>query len=151
MEICMPANMYRAEKMPIYSATEGFPLGAGQRLGAFGPSKALKGKINTSVGTPILEKVGLQFAEEVDRFDVGGHYNEGDYVVYVLTDEQGNNIQFQLKTVKPAFTAMCVGNFQNEDLTYFQRFINKDASSGTYKLWMFIEAKFYTSDVEFIV
>lgn len=147
-EMMVPANMYRAEKMPLYHANEQFLPGCGQYLGSLGTSLPMRGKVDLSTAVPWPEDMLLTVEEEIDRINLGGHFNEGDFVVFVLTDKDNKSLYYQLKTIKVNFTAMCVGSFQNEDLSYFQRFINKEGlASGTYSLGVYVEDTFYTTDV----
>ncbi len=143
-EMIVPANMYRAEKMPLYHASERFQPGPGQYLGSLGPSRTMRGKLSLANAAPLPETVSLTIEEEFDRINLGGHFNEGDYVVFVLTADGGDPLYYPLKTVTVNFTAMCVGSFQNEDRSYFQRFINKDGlAPGHYRLDVFVEDTYY--------
>ncbi|MEE0510048.1 MAG: aryl-sulfate sulfotransferase [Peptococcaceae bacterium] len=143
-EMIVPANMYRAEKMPLYHASERFQPGPGQYLGSLGPSRTMRGKLSLANAAPLPETVSLTIEEEFDRINLGGHFNEGDYVVFVLTADGGDPLYYPLKTVTVNFTAMCVGSFQNEDRSYFQHFINKDGlAPGHYRLDVFVEDTYY--------
>ena len=147
-EMMVPANMYRAEKMPLYQPNEQFIPGDGEYFGTLGVSLPMKGKLNLSNPTPLPENIALHIEEEFDRINLGGHFNEGDFVVFVLTNEKNESFYYQLKTIKVNFTAMCVGSFQNEDLSFFQRFVNKEGlAKGSYKLGVYIEDTFYTTDI----
>jgi len=147
-EMMVPANMYRAEKMPLYHADERFQPGPGQYYGSLGVSRPMRGKLNLASATPLPENISLAIEEEFDRINLGGHFNEGDYVVFVLTNENNDAFYYPLKTIKVNFTAMCVGSFQNEDLSFFQRFVNKEGlAAGTYSLGVFIEDTYYTTDI----
>lgn len=147
-EMMVPANMYRAEKMPLYHADEHFQPGPGQYYGSLGVSQPMRGKLNLANATPLPENISLVIEEEFDRINLGGHFSEGDYVVFVLTNENNDALYYPLKTIKVNFTAMCVGSFQNEDLSFFQRFVNKEGlAAGTYALGVFIEDTYYTTDI----
>ena len=131
-ELQVPANCYRAEKLPIYYANEVLELGRGELLGSLKPTAVSKLKIKAKeMETTVPEEYHLKIVEEIDRVLIQGTFAEDSLVQILLV--QGENVQhYDVKTAGKEFKAMCVGTFQKSDSREIDTFINKAGLSGRY-------------------
>lgn len=133
-ELQVPANCYRAEKLPIYYANEIMELGKGELLGTLKPTAAAQMKIKaeeTEMAVP--EAYRLKIVEEADRVLVQGTFAE-DSMVQILLVQGDNVLRYNVETASKEFKAMCVGTFQKSDSREIDTFINKTGLSGCYTI-----------------
>ena len=147
-ELHVPANCYRAEKLPIYFAGEAFEQGEGQYLGGLIETETTRMKVKADeTGEIIPEHYNASILEEEDRIMVNAIYTEGEFVQILLVDENGETRRYPVNTVGQDFTAMCVGTFQKENPCDIDTFINKTGLVGPQTVKILCEDKFYETGI----
>lgn len=141
-ELHVPANCYRAEKLPIYYANETLELGKGELLGHLKATPVTKMKVKAEdTNQQMPEDYQITIAEEVDRILVQGHFAENTLVQILLTAEDGTLLRYAVDTADKEFQAMCVGTFQKADSREIDTFVNKTGLSGKYKIAILVEVE----------
>ena len=139
MELHVPANCYRAEKLPLYYAGETIELGKGQYLGGLIQTKATKMKVRAEeTGTLLPAEFKAKIVEEDDRFLVNGFFEENS-IAQVLLVKGEETIRYAINTALMNFLAMCVGTFQKADSREVDTFINKTGLSGDYQVKVLVQ------------
>lgn len=147
-ELHVPANCYRAEKLPIYFAGEAFEQGEGQYLGGLIETETTRMKVKADeTGELIPEHYNASILEEEDRIMVNAIYTEGEFVQILLVDENGETRRYPVNTVGQDFTAMCVGTFQKENPCDIDTFINKTGLVGPQTVKILCEDKIYETGI----
>lgn len=147
-ELHVPANCYRAEKLPIYFAGEAFEQGEGQYLGGLIETETTRMKVKADeTGEIIPEHYNASILEEEDRIMVNAIYTEGEFVQILLVDENGETRRYPVNTVGQDFTAMCVGTFQKENPCDIDTFINKTSLVGPQTVKILCEDKIYETGI----
>lgn len=135
LELHVPANLYRAEKLPLYYAGETIELGKGVVLGGLIETKATKMKVKAEeTGQLLPAEFKAKIVEEDDRILVNGFFEENTIDQVLLIDEAGEVKRYEINTVPQNFQAMCVGTFQKADSREVDTFINKTGLSGKYQV-----------------
>lgn len=135
LELQVPANCYRAEKLPLYYANETIELGEGQVLGGLIETQTTNMKVKAEETKQMVpEKFKCHIVEEDDRILVNGFFEENSLAQVLLIDEKGEVRRYTVDTVPANFQAMCVGTFQKADDREVDTFINKTGLSGTYQI-----------------
>lgn len=147
-ELQVPANCYRAEKLPLYYANETAELGEGKYLGQLIETKKTKMKIRAQeAGEMIPAHYEATLFEEDDRLTFNGIFETGELAQLVLVDEAGEMHRYPISTVAQNFQAMCVGTFQKADPRNVDVFINKTGLNGKYQVKLIAEEKLYETGV----
>ncbi len=134
-ELHVPANCYRAEKLPLYYAGETVELGKGVVLGGLIKSQTSKMKIRAEENGNLLPaEFKAKIVEEDDRILLNGFFEENTLAQVLLIDEAGEITRYLIDTVPKKFQAMCVGTFQKADSREVDTFINKTGLSGKYQV-----------------
>ena len=132
-ELQVPANCYRAEKLPLYYANETLQLGKGELLGSLKATPTTKMKIKAAESEELVpDTYKIQIKEEIDRVAVQGNFEEDTLVQILLLAEDGATLRYPVETAKKEFQAMCVGTFQKADTREVDTFINKTGLTGRY-------------------
>lgn len=132
-ELQVPANCYRAEKLPLYYANETLQLGKGELLGSLKATPTTKMKIKAVESEELVpDTYKIQIKEEIDRVAVQGIFEEDTLVQILLLAEDGATLRYPVETGKKEFQAMCVGTFQKADTREVDTFINKTGLTGRY-------------------
>jgi arylsulfate sulfotransferase len=148
MELQVPANCYRAEKLPFYYAGEVAELGQGKLLGHLIETETTRMKVKAQeTGLLVPEDYQASIVEEEDRFNFNATYESGELAQVLLYDKDGNVRRYPVNTVKQAFSAMCVGTFQKEDPNNVDVFINKTGLEGPQTVKLLLEDKIYETGV----
>ena len=135
LELHVPANLYRAEKLPLYYAGETIELGKGAVLGGLIETKATKMKVKAEeTGQLLPAEFKAKIVEEDDRILINGFFEENTIDQVLLIDEAGEVKRYEINTVPQHFQAMCVGTFQKADSREVDTFINKTGLSGKYQV-----------------
>ena len=135
LELHVPANLYRAEKLPLYYAGETIELGKGVVLGGLIETKATKMKVKAEeTGQLLPAEFKAKIVEEDDRILINGFFEENTIDQVLLIDEAGEVKRYEINTVPQHFQAMCVGTFQKADSREVDTFINKTGLSGKYQV-----------------
>ena len=134
MELHVPANCYRAEKLPLYYAGETIELGKGQYLGGLIETQVTKMKVRAEeTGELLPAEYKAKVVEEDDRVLVNGFFEENSIAQVLLV--QGEEVtRYLINTAPMNFQAMCVGTFQKADSREVDTFINKTGLSGEYQV-----------------
>ena len=134
MELHVPANCYRAEKLPLYYAGETIELGKGQYLGGLIETQVTKMKVRAEeTGELLPAEFKAKVVEEDDRVLINGFFEENSIAQVLLV--QGEEVtRYLINTAPMNFLAMCVGTFQKADSREVDTFINKTGLSGEYQV-----------------
>lgn len=147
-ELQVPANCYRAEKLPVYYAGEKAELGAGKILGQMIETKTTKMKIKAQeTGKLIPESYAASIVEEEDRITFNATFESGELAQLLLFDKDGNVRRYPIDTVAKTFSAMCVGTFQKSDPRNVDVFINKNGLNGSQTVKLLVEHEIYETGV----
>ena len=139
-ELQVPANCYRAEKLPIYYANETIELGKGQLLGHLRETPVTKMKVKADEKAEVVPaQYQLKVVEEVDRVLVQGKFEENTMVQVLLTAADGTVRRYLVDTASKEFQAMCVGTFQKADSREIDTFINKTGLNGAYTVTLLVQ------------
>ena len=138
-EMHIPANFYRAEKLPLYYANETIELGRGRYLGGLLKTQQDTLKIAAAdTGALLAESYKCRVIEEKDRIIVNAFFEEGVFAQVLLC--QGNTVlRYKVETTAGDFKAMCVGTFQKADSREIDTFINKTDLHGAYTLKILLQ------------
>lgn len=140
LELHVPANLYRAEKLPLYYAGETIELGKGVVLGGLIETKATKLKVKAEeTGELLPAQFKAKIVEEDDRILLNGFFEENTIDQVLLIDEAGAVKRYEINTVPQHFQAMCVGTFQKADSREVDTFINKTGLSGKYQVKVLVQ------------
>ena len=139
-ELQVPANCYRAEKLPVYYANETIELGRGQLLGHLRETPVTKMKVKADEKAEVVPaQYQLKVVEEVDRVLVQGKFEENTMVQVLLTAADGTVRRYLVDTASKEFQAMCVGTFQKADSREIDTFINKTGLNGAYTVTLLVQ------------
>ncbi|MBQ3508486.1 MAG: aryl-sulfate sulfotransferase [Peptococcaceae bacterium] len=139
LELHVPANLYRAEKLPLYYAGETIELGKGVVLGGLIETKSTKMKVKAEeTGVLLPADYKAKIVEEDDRFLVNGFFEESS-IAQVLLVKGDEIVRYAIDTVPKHFQAMCVGTFQKADSREIDTFINKTGLSGEYQVKVLVQ------------
>ncbi len=143
-ELKVPANCYRAEKLPLYYAGERAELGAGQVLGQMIETQTTKMKIRAEeTGQLIPESYAASLIEEEDRLTFNATFESGELAQLLLIDQAGTVRRYAINTVAKTFSAMCVGTFQKADPRNVDVFVNKTGLNGPQTVKLLLADKIY--------
>ncbi|MEG6522701.1 aryl-sulfate sulfotransferase [Desulfotomaculum sp. 1211_IL3151] len=146
-ELQVPANFYRAEKLPLYYANEVAEFGKGQLLGSLGVSKEFRVKVPAESKGLIPDHYDARIWEEEDRIQFSAIFSEGEDAFLILRGEDGCVHKYHIKTTGADHEAMCVGTFQKENPQDIDKFISKEGLKGIYKVEILCEGTLYTTNV----
>ena len=134
-ELQVPANCYRAEKLPLYYANEVFEPGKGLLLGSLITTATTKMKIKAEESSDLVaDEYKINIVEEFDRVLIQGEFEENSLVQIILRSEKGDILRYPVETANKEFQAMCVGTFQKENSRQIDTFINKTNLKGKYAI-----------------
>ena len=140
LELHVPANCYRAEKLPLYYAGETIELGKGVVLGGLIETKTTRMKVKAEeTGALLPAEFKAKIVEEDDRILVNGFFEENSIAQVLLVDGENNILRYPIDTVPKRFQAMCVGTFQKADSHEVDTFINKTGLSGDYQVNVLVQ------------
>lgn len=149
-EMNLPTNLYRAEKMDLYSNSV-FKLGAGSRLGNMGETKqdgTTKSVLFAKGINDEYKKHDIQITKETDRLVVTGTFQRGDEVEIIL-DSIFDKKAYQLVVSKHPYTAMCVDVFTEEETENgisVTKYINSENISGKKYIYIKINGTIYDTN-----
>jgi len=147
-ELQVPANFYRAEKLPLYYANEVAEFGEGKILGELIETKTTRMKVKAEeTGELVPESYMSSINEEEDRFTFNATFESGEMAQLLLYDEEGNIRRYPINTITKTFTAMCVGTFQKADPRNVDVFVNKTGLNGPQTVRLLCENKIYETGV----
>lgn len=149
-EMNLPTNLYRAEKMDLYSNSV-FKLGAGSRLGNMGETEqdgTTKSVLFAKGINDEYKKHDIQITKETDRLVVTGTFQRGDEVEIIL-DSIFDKKAYQLVVSKHPYTAMCVDVFTEEETENgisVTKYINSENISGKKYIYIKINGTIYDTN-----
>lgn len=149
-EMNLPTNLYRAEKMDLYSNSV-FKLGAGSRLGNMGETEqdgTTKSVLFAKGINDEYKKHDIQITKETDRLVVTGTFQRGDEVEIIL-DSIFDKKTYQLVVSKHPYTAMCVDVFTEEETENgisVTKYINSENISGKKYIYIKINGTIYDTN-----
>lgn len=149
-EMNLPTNLYRAEKMDLYSNSV-FKLGAGSRLGNMGETEqdgTTKSVLFAKGINDEYKKHDIQITKETDRLVVTGTFQRGDEVEIIL-DSIFDKKAYQLVVSKHPYTAMCVDIFTEEETENgisVTKYINSENISGKKYIYIKINGTIYDTN-----
>ena len=147
-ELQVPANFYRAEKLPLYYANEVAEFGEGKVLGSLGVTQEFRTKLPKENSGMMPEDYQLRILEEEDRIIMNGIFTDGEYACFVLRGEDGSEHKYHIKTTGNNHEAMCVGTFIKDNPQEVDLTISKEGLSGMYEIEVLCEDKLYTTGVK---
>ena len=149
-EMNLPTNLYRAEKMDLYSNSV-FKLGTGSRLGNMGETEqdgTTKSVLFAKKINDEYKKHDIQITKETDRLVVTGTFQRGDEVEIIL-DSIFDKKAYQLVVSKHPYTAMCVDVFTKEETENgisVTKYINSENISGKKYIYIKINGTIYDTN-----
>ncbi len=148
LELHVPGNYYRAEKLKLYSDGINLELGKGQVLGSMGVTKEFETDIPLeSCGELMPDKHAARIEEEEDRFTFFSTFEKGQLVMLML--EQGDEVhRYYISTTAVAFLAMCCGTFMDSDERNTKTMINKAGLKGTYDVRVIVDDTKYETGIQ---
>ena len=147
-EMILPSNYYRVEKMSIYDETTNLKVGKAKKLGTLGTTKVFKKKYGlffTRSSNKIMKKYNIKFVREDDRLVFSGKFKKCDKVRVVLYKNFIANY-YDVKISRRPYTALCVDVFTDEEAkngVNITKYINNEALSGKYFIYLEINGKLY--------
>ncbi|MDR3357267.1 MAG: aryl-sulfate sulfotransferase [Desulfovibrio sp.] len=144
-EMRIPANYYRAEKLPLYCGEDKLSFGKGQILGSLGVTGEFGTIPDVEVGGDIPDKYKIKLAQEVDRLVMKGTFEKGQLVMLLLEGETTH--AYFVPTTRRPFLAMCVGTFLEADDRAVEFPVSFENLSGTYKVSFIIDDRKYDGGV----
>ena len=136
-EMHVPANYYRAEKLPLYCEQDVLSFGKGERLGTLGVTETFDTVPEMEDGGAVPDKYKIRFGQEVDRLIMKGSFEKGQLVMLLLEGETSH--AYFIPTTKRPFLAMCVGTFLEDDERAVEFPISFEGLAGTFKLSLIID------------
>lgn len=147
-ELEVPANCYRARKLPLYYAGETAQLGEGQLLGTLGITEEFETEIPAeAAGEQLPEGCQASVTEEEDRIRFNAKFEKGELVMLLLTEDSGKVHRYYISTSATSFKAMCVGTFQKSDSRETDKFISKEGLHGKMKVQVIRDGILYETGV----
>lgn len=145
-EMQVPANYYRAEKLPLYCAQDTLSFGRGELLGSLGVTEEFDTVPELERGGMVPDKFKLRFGQEADRLVMKGSFEKGQLVMLLL--EGPTKHAYFIPTTKRPFLAMCVGTFLEEDDRAVEFPISTESLSGTFTISIIIDDHVYDTGIE---
>lgn len=147
LELHVPGNYYRAEKLKLYSDGINLELGKGQILGEMGITKEFDTEIPLEPSGKLLpESCNARIEDEIDRFTFFSRFEKGQLVMLLL--EQGEEVhRYFISTTAVPFLAMCCGTFLDSDERNTRTSINKKGLKGKYEVRVIVDENKYETGV----
>ncbi len=144
-EMHLPANYYRAEKLPLYCQEDTLSFGKGQLLGTLGITESFDTIPELASGNTVPEKNKLHCIQEEDRLVLKGNFEKGQMVMLIL--EGKTTHAYFVPTTKRPFLAMCVGTFLDVDERAVEFPISTEGLSGNFKVRIIIDETDYDTGI----
>ena len=148
LDLEVPGNYYRAEKLKLYSDGINLELGKGQVLGKMGHTKEFDTEIPMeNSGEMLPESCNARIEEEIDRFTFFSRFEKGQMVMMLL--EQGEEVhRYYISTTAVSYLAMCCGTFLDSDERNTRTSVNKAGLKGVYDVRVIVDDKKYETGVK---
>lgn len=148
-EMQIPANYYRAEKLPLYCKEDVLAFGKGQLLGTLGVTEEFLTIPDTKDGGMVPEKYNLRVAQETDRLVMKGSFEKGQLAMLLLEGDKTH--AYFVPTTKRPFLAMCVGTFLENDDRAVEFPVSFENISGKFKISLIVDDYKYDTGIELTV
>lgn len=148
-EMQIPANYYRAEKLPLYCEEDVLSFGKGKLLGTLGVTEQFETIPEMPEGGQVPEQYKIRFGREVDRLIMKGSFDKGQLVMLLL--EGDTTHAYFVPTTKRPFLAMCVGTFLETDERAVEIPISFEGLSGSFTLSLIIDDHKYETGIELTI
>lgn len=148
-EMQVPANYYRAEKLPLYCKEDALTFGKGELLGTLGVTEQFETIPDTEPGGLVPDKYNLKLAQEKDRLVIKGTFEKGQLVMLML--EGDTTHAYFIPTTKRPFLAMCVGTFLEADDRAVEFPVSFENISGKFKVSLIVDELKYDAGIELSV
>lgn len=147
LELKVPGNYYRAEKLKLYSDGINLELGKGEILGHMGVTREFDTEIPLDpCGELLPESCNASIDDEFDRFTFTSRFEKGQMVMLLLENGTETHRYFISTTAVP-YLAMCCGTFLDSDERNTRTIITKAGLSGTFDVRVIIDDKKYETGV----
>jgi arylsulfate sulfotransferase len=148
LELHVPGNYYRAEKLKLYCDGINLEMGKGQILGSMGVTKEFDTDIPLPCSNELVpEKYNARVEDEIDRFTFFARFEKGQMVMLLL--EQGEEVhRYYISTTAVSHLAMCCGTFLESDERKTRTSVNKNGLKGSYDLRIIIDDKKYETGIK---
>ena len=148
LDLEVPGNYYRAEKLKLYSDGINLELGKGQILGKMGHTKEFDTEIPMeNSGEMLPDSCNARIEEEIDRFTFFSRFEKGQMVMMLL--EQGDEVhRYYISTTAVSYLAMCCGTFLDSDERNTRTSVNKAGLKGVYDVRVIVDDKKYETGVK---
>ena len=148
LELHVPGNYYRGEKLKLYSDGINLELGKGQILGQMGVTLEMDTEVPAdSQGAMLPESCSARVEDEIDRFTFFSRFEKGQLVILQLEKDEEIHRYFISTTAVP-FLAMCCGTFLDSDDRNTRTNINKAGLEGDYDLRVIIDDQKYETGIK---
>lgn len=150
LELKVPGNYYRAEKLSLYSDGINLEMGEGKIFGSLYESVEMDTEVPAEAcGEYMPEFCEAHIEDEEDKFTFFSRFVKGDLVLLQL--EQGEEIhRYYISTTAEPAKAMCCGTFLDTDDRNTRTGISKTGLSGTYDVRVIINDKKYETGVQIV-
>ncbi|MGE4274357.1 MAG: aryl-sulfate sulfotransferase [Desulfitobacterium sp.] len=144
-EMHLPANYYRAEKLPLYCPEDTLTFGKGQLLGTLGVTEKFLTIPPTEAGGLIPAENDAKIGLEADRIIFKARFEKGQMVLFQLEGKETHS--YFVPTTKRPFLAMCVGTFLESDDRAVEFPISREGLTGDFKVSIIIDDKKYDTGI----
>lgn len=148
-EMHVPANYYRAEKLPLYCKEDVLSFGKGKLLGTLGVTEQFETIPDTEPGGLVPDTYNIKLAREADRLVMKGTFEKGQLVMLLL--EGDTTHAYFIPTTKRPFLAMCVGTFLEADDRAVEFPVSFESLSGTFNVSLIVDEHKYETGVELTI
>lgn len=149
-EMHLPANYYRAEKLPLYCKEDVLSFGKGELLGSLGVTETFDTIPEVEEGGEVPAQYAVKIGHEEDRLIFKAIFEKGQLVMLLLDGPE--KYAYFVPTTKRPFLAMCVGTFQEADDRAVEFPVSFDGiAKGEYSVALIIDDRRYDTKVKFTV
>ena len=145
-EMRIPANYYRAEKLPLYCEADALTFGKGELLGTLGVTEEMMTEVPAEEVKDVPDTYNVRVGEEEDRIILKATFEKGQLVMLILEGEEATHRYF-VPTTKRPFLAMCVGTFQESDERAVEFPVSKEDLKGSLKVKLLIDDTQYDTGI----
>ncbi len=148
LEMKVPGNYYRGEKLRLYHDGVNLEMGAGKILGHLDPTLEMDTEVPAEAcGEFLPEFCQARIEDEEDLFTFFSRFVKGDLVLLQL--EKGDEIHryFISTTAEPA-KAMCCGTFLDTDDRNTRTGVTKTGLSGIYDVRVIVNDRKYETGIQ---
>ena len=154
-EIVVDQNFYRAEKMPLYYATEpSLRLGSARQLGKLNQSYSCSDISTSRAKAPdeVYNSHKIELKKEEDRLVISGTFDEKSLVKIALVSRDGKIVTYDVPVNRDAnLQALCIDvasykyepSGKNKNII---EYVNAEGLTGQYHIYLQINQTVYSTD-----